>query len=139
MKCDPGAKYRTTEGYCNNLKTPAWGRCNTAYRRLLKADYDDGEFIIIIFCKYCLKFLINIAKIIGLYALRGSSNEGRELPSARLVSTTVAEPMHIPDLTRTQAMAIWGLFIGYDMAYTPASNMGRLNNICIRYLPILRV
>lgn len=36
-------KYRSLDGSCNNLETPFWGRSNTAYRRLLKADYDDGK------------------------------------------------------------------------------------------------
>ncbi|XP_065203108.1 peroxidase-like isoform X2 [Planococcus citri] len=101
IKCDANTtKYRNLDGSCNNLKTPFWGRSNTAYRRLLKADYDDG-----------------------LYALCGTTNGGKELPSARLISTTLAEPTEMLDFSHTQAMAIWGLFIGHDMSYTPASNM----------------
>lgn len=59
-----------------------------------------------------------------MYKLRSSSIDGKDLPSPRLVSTKLAETKKITDFTKTQAIAIWGLFIGHDLAHTPASNMG---------------
>ncbi|XKL60530.1 hypothetical protein PGB90_007587 [Kerria lacca] len=99
--CDPNTKYRSVDGSCNNLRIPAWGKSNTAYKRIVPSEYNDG-----------------------LYLLRSrSSINGKELPSARFISSSITEFKRAPDMKKTQAMAIWGLFIGYDMAHTPASNM----------------
>lgn len=37
-------RYRTINGYCNNLKNPKWGAQLTPYGRLIPANFDDGEF-----------------------------------------------------------------------------------------------
>ena len=34
--------FRSFDGTCNNLLNPLWGAANTAYRRLLPAQYEDG-------------------------------------------------------------------------------------------------
>jgi hypothetical protein len=37
------SKYRTYDGSCNNLVTKVLGKSNTVYRRVLPANYSDGE------------------------------------------------------------------------------------------------
>ncbi|XP_052708782.1 heme peroxidase 2-like [Crassostrea angulata] len=43
IHCDDGAKYRTYDGSCNNLKYPYWGKAETPLARFLKSDYHDGK------------------------------------------------------------------------------------------------
>lgn len=45
IPCLSGSKFRPINGSCNHesAKHRAWGRVNTAYRRLLPADYADGK------------------------------------------------------------------------------------------------
>lgn len=50
IHCDDGAKYRTYDGSCNNLKYPYWGKAETPLARFLKSDYHDGKQFI--FCSY---------------------------------------------------------------------------------------
>lgn len=39
----PASKYRSFDGSCNNLVQVNWGRRNTIYRRLLPAQYGNGD------------------------------------------------------------------------------------------------
>jgi hypothetical protein len=41
--CDPSERFRRLDGSCNNLARPHFGKVGTPYRRLLRADYDDGK------------------------------------------------------------------------------------------------
>jgi hypothetical protein len=41
-KCNPDARFRSTDGGCNNLIFPVWGQSNTASTRIVQADYSDG-------------------------------------------------------------------------------------------------
>lgn len=45
MSCDPDYPFRSFDGSCNNLKYPILGRSMTPHRRLLPANYVDGEYI----------------------------------------------------------------------------------------------
>lgn len=49
IHCDDGAKYRTYDGSCNNLKYPYWGKAETPLARFLKSDYHDGKQFIFFF------------------------------------------------------------------------------------------
>jgi len=40
--CDAYYPYRSIDGSCNNLVNPWYGAAHTPFKRLLKADYDDG-------------------------------------------------------------------------------------------------
>ena len=42
--CDAGAKYRTLDGTCNNLKVPKWGTAGTPLQRILPSAYADCKF-----------------------------------------------------------------------------------------------
>lgn len=64
-RCNPGQKYRTIDGSCNNLKAPLWGKSQTQYSRVLAPAYADG-----------------------LSEFRLSVN-GNPLPSVRTISTEV--------------------------------------------------
>lgn len=50
--CSEMTKYRSLDGSCNHPHHPAWGQALTAYRRLISAKYDDGEWF-----KFWLKSL----------------------------------------------------------------------------------
>lgn len=97
-RCNPGAKYRTADGSCNNLKHSIWGKVGTPLQRFLSPFYDDG-----------------------VSEPRTTSVFGTPLPSARLVSTSV----HEPDSSSTQhnifshMVMQWGQFINHDMTNTP--------------------
>ncbi len=61
--CDPGNKYRTISGRCNNLQHPEFGARGQTQPRLMPSHYDDG---------------ISKPRLRGIY--------GDLLPSARQVS-----------------------------------------------------
>ena len=45
MPQDCSAAYRSIDGTCNNLANPLQGASNTAFRRLLPAEYEDGIYV----------------------------------------------------------------------------------------------
>nr|XP_045600702.1 peroxidase-like [Procambarus clarkii] len=94
--CTP-SKYRSVDGTCNNLKNPTWGASFTPFRRALPPEYGDG-----------------------VSSFRVAS-DGRELPSARLISTTV----HINKLAESQSYTVlattWGQFVDHDITLTALS------------------
>ena len=61
--CDPGNKYRTISGRCNNLQHPEFGASGQPQPRLMPSHYDDG---------------VSKPRLRGIY--------GDLLPSARHVS-----------------------------------------------------
>jgi len=97
--CSEVAKYRSHDGSCNHPHHPAWGQSLTAYSRVLPAQYDDG-----------------------FQKPRGSTLN-KELPSARLVSTTLSQGLDTPDTSVTLAALQWGQFVAEDMAHTAVSKM----------------
>nr|XP_018900796.1 PREDICTED: peroxidase-like isoform X2 [Bemisia tabaci] len=101
--CSDQYKYRSFDGSCNHRMHPGWGRANTAYRRLIAADYDDG-----------------------IFTPRGLTR-GQEFPSARLLSTSLFYDEDRPDYTRTLAVVHWGQFIAHDLAFTGVSKMLNLD------------
>ena len=46
--CNHHAKYRTSDGSCNNLQKPLWGAANTQLQRILPPLYDDGSLLLIL-------------------------------------------------------------------------------------------
>ncbi|CAG9809438.1 unnamed protein product [Chironomus riparius] len=89
--------YRTLDGSCNNLVNRDWGAAGTKYGRLLPPNYSDG-----------------------IHA-PPKSVTGQELPSARVVSTTVFGRKDVPDPNHTIVMMQFGQFVAHDMAFTGGS------------------
>lgn len=42
-RCNQHSKYRAIDGSCNNLQSTLWGRSETAFQRILPAQYSDGK------------------------------------------------------------------------------------------------
>lgn len=63
--------------------------------------------------------------MLGFQSPRGSSIN-KELPSARLISTTLSQNKDAPDTSVTLATLQWGQFIAEDMAHTAISKMCKL-------------
>jgi len=90
-----GSRYRTADGTCNNLREPAWGKSKTALNRLLLPEYADGVQ----------------SPRVGV--------SGRDLPSARLVSTRLARDLDNPDSTYTVMVMPFGQFVDHDLDHAP--------------------
>ncbi|XP_046684195.1 peroxidase-like isoform X3 [Homalodisca vitripennis] len=97
--CSELTRFRSLDGSCNHPQHPAWGQALTAYKRLLPPQYDDG-----------------------FQSPRGS-RVNRELPNARLISTTLSENRDLPDSSVTLATLQWGLFVAQDLSHTAVSKM----------------
>lgn len=84
---------RTIDGVGNNLANPAWGSAGSAFLRLTRVDYEDGE----------------------------SAPSGADRPSARAVSNVVvAQDELIPNQRRvTDFVWQWGQFLDHDLDLTP--------------------
>merc|ERR1719367_949496 len=87
--------YRTADGSCNNLKNPAWGSAFMAFLRFLPPDYSDG-----------------------VQAVR-RARSGRELPNARLISSTVHRQSSADTQQFTMLVMQWGQFLDHDVTSTP--------------------
>ncbi|XP_045523859.1 peroxidase-like isoform X1 [Pieris brassicae] len=89
------SRYRTFDGSCNNPVRSSWGQALTGYKRLLHPRYADG-----------------------IEEPRRALSH-KELPSARLVSTTLANNLDVPNEDTSIALAVWSQFIYHDLVHTP--------------------
>uniref|UniRef100_A0A2M4ABL8 Putative peroxidase n=1 Tax=Anopheles triannulatus TaxID=58253 RepID=A0A2M4ABL8_9DIPT len=92
--CNPSSRYRTFDGTCNNLQNPSWGAANTAYGRLIAADYGDG-----------------------VKSPRKATN-GADLPSARIVSNKLFSDANVLDPAYTLINMQFGQIVAHDMGFT---------------------
>ncbi|XP_046543357.1 chorion peroxidase-like [Haliotis rubra] len=106
--CQPGARYRTMDGRCNNARWPNWGSTNQPFRRFLDPAYDDGKFV---------------------PRLRGV--DGHPLPSPRAVSVAVHPGTDSPSGDNTVMVMQWGQFLDHDLTGTPlhADTREQLNTL----------
>jgi peroxidase len=86
-------RYRAVDGSCNNLENSQWGSAMTTFSRLFPADYGDG---------------INSPR---------RSYTGRELPSARLISSQVHTDDQVSDQGLSLFSVAWGQFITHDIKF----------------------
>ncbi|KAG9511035.1 Thyroid peroxidase, partial [Fragariocoptes setiger] len=96
MMCDPEFPYRMSDGSCNNLHHPTWGKANTCFARLLPPDYSDGQ---------------SAPRI---------SVTGNPLPNPRILSAIVHRDFNYP-ATYTHFVMQYGQFFAHDIAFTPSS------------------
>lgn len=98
--CDFNVRYRTNNGTCNNKKHPfSHGVALIPFRRQLTPDYGDG-----------------------VSSPRETVN-GKELPSARQISTELHRPSYHNDPNFSVMLAVWGQFLDHDITST-ALNQG---------------
>ncbi|XP_076333345.1 salivary peroxidase/catechol oxidase-like [Tachypleus tridentatus] len=95
--CNPSQKYRNIDGTCNNDMYPEVGSSFTCLHRILQPNYADG--------------VSEPRKAIS----------GEELPSPRLVSSTIHtdkdNPAHF-----THFVMQWGQIIDHDLTFAPFSS-----------------
>ncbi|XP_067013234.2 peroxidase isoform X2 [Anabrus simplex] len=105
LSCSKSTKYRSVNGSCNHLIHPSWGQAFTSYRRLLFPEYSDG-------IQQPREHAIGLPK-----------NKHNLLPSARLVSSSLALDGDLPDNIKTLAVMQWTQFVEHDLAHTPVNKM----------------
>jgi len=96
FQCDPYKRFRTSDGTCNNLYNPQWGKAAGCFSRLLPPDYADG-----------------------LVAPRVSVTGG-PLPNPRILSAVLHRDLNYP-ATYTHFTMQYGQFFAHDIAFTPSS------------------
>lgn len=89
-------RYRSADGTCNNFKEPNYGRAITPYQRILLPEYSGKLF------------------------LPRRSKDGRtELPSARLLSSSLTQEPNVVDSIHTVLLMQMGQFVDHDITHTP--------------------
>ena len=91
-------QFRTIDGTCNNLQHPLVGASNTAFRRLLPSQYEDG-----------------ISVPIGHEQQVSGDPFGAPWPSARLVSQVVVQDFPRISTALTHIFMLWGQFVDHDL------------------------
>ncbi|KAK4015956.1 hypothetical protein OUZ56_030921 [Daphnia magna] len=99
------SRYRTLDGSCNNIQHSSWGRSLTPFQRLAPSAYADG---------------VRVPR---------RAKSGRELPSARLISTTVTRDVDAPSETDTTWVMQYGQFLDHDFTRTPEFRMANSSTI----------
>ncbi|XP_064108044.1 chorion peroxidase-like [Macrobrachium nipponense] len=103
--CDPHDRYRTMDGSCNNLQDPLKGAAFRRFNRILWPEYHKG-----------------------VSHLRRDTN-GKPLPSARLVSTTINTMKVSPENGHLSAFHMtYGQFLDHDITRTPVMRVLQMEN-----------
>jgi len=68
----------------------------------------------------CFHTWLDVSYVVGISTMRRSRNGG-ELPSARLVSSTISEDRDLPHHIHTLMLMMWGQFIDHDLSLTAMS------------------
>lgn len=93
IQCDATGRFRSFTGHCNNLMNPSWGAAQTPFVRFLAPRHPDG-----------------------IEKDRVSVLDGSELPSPRLVSSTVHRDHDMASSQLTLLIMVWGQIIDHDVA-----------------------
>ncbi|XP_059350851.1 chorion peroxidase-like [Daphnia carinata] len=99
------SRYRTLDGSCNNVQHSSWGKSLTPFQRVIPSAYADG---------------VRVPR---------RAKSGRELPSARLISTTVTRDVDAPSETDTTWVMQYGQFLDHDFTRTPEFRMANSSTI----------
>ena len=108
MTCVKDSKYRTIDGTCNNLEKKRQGAANTAFQRLLPAEYENG-----------------------IDSPRGRLQAENfpfspPTPSARQISMQVIRSCAPTETPFTHMMMQWGQFLDHDITLAPEAHDGCL-------------
>ncbi|XP_023215778.1 uncharacterized protein LOC111618468 [Centruroides sculpturatus] len=96
LPCDHTSRFRTTTGWCNNLKYPEYGKSMRILNRLLPSQYDDD-----------------------MSTPRSRGVNGKILPSPRAVSTAIHYDISAPHVRYSLMVMQWGQFVDHDLTFTP--------------------
>ncbi|XP_076461680.1 salivary peroxidase/catechol oxidase-like [Babylonia areolata] len=108
LECDENARYRTSDGTCNNLMHPKWGSVGQPYLRFLPPAYMDH---------------------LSVPRLQGTRGAG-PLPSPRQVSVSVCSShCRVAGLSSVM-LPVWGQFIAHDIASTPLEEVDKEMGCC---------
>ena len=91
-------KFRMIDSTCNNLKNPLQGASNTAFRRLLPAEYEDGISLPVGYDQQ-----VNGDPFVGPW------------PSARKVSKEVFSDSPVVSTQMNHLTMTWGQFVDHDL------------------------
>ncbi|OTF78201.1 hypothetical protein BLA29_011234, partial [Euroglyphus maynei] len=106
ITCKP-SRYRTSDGSCNNMQYPEWGKSFTCFQRLLPPAYADGQ------------------------SEPRKSIDGYPLPNPRVLSAVIHRDLNYP-ATYTHMVMQFGQFVAHDIAFTPSSRTkdGKMIQCC---------
>ncbi|GAB6025614.1 hypothetical protein CHUAL_011341 [Chamberlinius hualienensis] len=107
-------KYRTYDGFCNNLIHPYWGQALTPYARMLSPKYGDG---------------------VGSPREHGSY--GHPLPCARCLSIQMAQDYSKEYPHYSHMLMQWGQFLNHDLTNKPvwSNDVGNEISCCDPNVP----
>ncbi|KAJ9596468.1 hypothetical protein L9F63_012507, partial [Diploptera punctata] len=114
LPCDHTSRYRSTTGWCNNLRHPDWGKSLRAFVRLLPPAYHDG---------------------IG--SPRALSVSGKPLPSPRLISVSVHPDTSRPHVRYSLMFMQFAQLLDHDLTHTPV-NKGFVGESILDCQPCVR-
>ena len=95
-RCDPGQRYRSASGQCNNLRHPLRGKSLSKQIRLFKNTFEDGVF-----------------------SPREFGINGEKLPNARLVSERTMDSKSTETDDHTLSVMQMAQFVDHDLTATP--------------------
>lgn len=106
LPCDKTNKFRTSSGWCNNLRYPSYGNSFEQLRRLKEPAYDDGKMKNKDFFKS-----INL----GFDTPRAKSVTGNLLPSPRKISVKVHDDEQNEDIHFSHMLMQFGQLLDHDL------------------------
>lgn len=95
VQCDQTGRFRAFTGHCNNLKNPSWGAAQTPFVRYLAPQHPDG---------------IEKDRVSVL------AGDDEQLPSPRLVTSSVHRDHDHPSGDLSLLIMVWGQIIDHDVA-----------------------